>query len=85
MPNPELKNMRFVEQRPTEQRRTRQPRNGNQRSQKFGPRFIPTYFHCEELGHIRPRCHKFLNLNRNMNFSENKIRSLLVRLTSLMR
>ncbi|CAI9786174.1 unnamed protein product [Fraxinus pennsylvanica] len=67
VPNPDFKDKRFVRQS-----RTRRPRNRNHRPHNIGPRFIPTYFQCGELGHIKPKCYHFLNKNRNRDLNRNK-------------
>ncbi|XP_022873537.1 uncharacterized protein LOC111392418 [Olea europaea var. sylvestris] len=58
--------------RSTRRRRTRRPRNRNQRKHIMGPRFVPTCFYCGELGHIRPRCHQYLNNRKDLSLKRNK-------------
>ncbi|XP_022899398.1 uncharacterized protein LOC111412707 [Olea europaea var. sylvestris] len=58
--------------RSTRRHRTRRPRNRNQRKHIIGPRSVPTYFHGGELGHIRPRCHQYLNKSKNLSLKKNK-------------
>ncbi|XP_022897765.1 uncharacterized protein LOC111411473 [Olea europaea var. sylvestris] len=58
--------------RSTRRRRTHQPRNRNQRKHIIGPRFAPTCFHCGKLGHIRPRCHQYLNNRKDLSIKMNK-------------
>ncbi|XP_022876968.1 uncharacterized protein LOC111395201 [Olea europaea var. sylvestris] len=58
--------------RSTRRRRTHRPRNRNQCPHNTGPRFIPTYFQCGELGHILPRCHHYLNNRKCLNLKNDK-------------
>ncbi|XP_022866694.1 uncharacterized protein LOC111386456 [Olea europaea var. sylvestris] len=62
----------FLGQRSTRQHRTRRSRNRRQQSHNTSPRFVPTCFHCGKLGHIRPRCHQYLNNNRKIRITGNK-------------
>lgn len=87
--NLEPESKSFLGQRTSRIHRTTTPKNQFQQSRGFEPRFIPSCHNCGVLGHMRPRCHKLVNMGRSndihsqVNFLSNQVSHLTEMMTKL--